>query len=287
MFNKNLFSCIKSSANDLENSVINLDHHHQQQQQQQSSASIKNKLKNKINSSLGRKRNKKVCLEKSTIKTSFNDDLKDSGLNLTEKNLLSSTTIFNSSNYYSIDFLHEGFYSDNSDFSDDSFMSLETTKLNSSLSSISSMESIASSKYNDSTLNEISSFKFHPLISSSRTSLIINQQVKSNFALSRKLTPFKTSSRKSLLNESKRVKLTLDEPISNFNEIEFNNLCKSYSIDIYDKLYDSNNFDSSINSNNISENKYSSTLLSIKNGSKLKCLNFSEFLKNEIYNSYF
>lgn len=285
MFNKNLFSCIKSSPNDLENSVISLD------QQQQSSASIKNKLKKKINSSLGRKRNKKVCLEKSTIKTSFNDDLKDSGLNLTEKNLLSSTTIFNSSNYYSIDFLHEGFYSDNSDFSDDSFMSLETTKLNSSLSSISSMESIVSSKNNDSTtLNDINSdidFKFHPLISSSRTSLIINQQVKSNFALSRKLTPFKTSSRKSLLNESKRVKLTLDEPISNFNEIEFNNLCKSYSIDIYDKLYDSNNFDSSINSNNISENKYSSTLLSIKNGSKLKCLNFSEFLKNEIYNSYF
>jgi hypothetical protein len=282
MFNKNLFSCIKSSPNDLENSVINLD------QQQQSSASIKNKLKKKINSSLGRKRNKKICLEKSTIKTSFNDDLKDSGLNLTEKNLLSSTTIFNSSNYYSIDFLHEGFYSDNSEFSDDSFMSLETTKFN---SSISSMESIVSSKNNnDSTLNDINSdidLKFHPLISSSRTSLIINQQVKSDFALSRKLTPFKTSSRKSLLNESKRVKLTLDEPISSFNEIEFNNLCKCYSIDIYDKLYDSNNFDSSINSNNISQNKYSSTLLSIKNESKLKCLNFSEFLKNEIYNSYF
>jgi hypothetical protein len=268
MFNKNPFSCIKSINKELESS------------DQLSATSIKNKLKKIISSLLGRKRNEKMCLEKSTIKANFNENLKDSELNLTEKNLLTSTKIFNSSNYYSIDFLHEGVYSD---FSDGSFMSLETTILNSSLLSISSMESIDFSRFyspfNDKPLIHS---KFCPLISSSRTSLIINQKIETDFSLSRKLKPFKTSRIKNLINESKKAKLTLDEPIASFNKITLNNSFKYY-------LINDSNFYSSINSDN-SENKYSSTLLSIKTfkrRSKLKYLNFSEFINNKIYGIYF
>ena len=108
--------------------------------------------------------------------------------------------------------------------------------------------------------------------------MIINQKIETDFFLSRKLKPFKTTRIKSLINESKKSKLTLEEPISSFNKISLNNSFKYYLID-----------DSSINSDN-SENKYSSPLLSIKTfkrRSKLKYLNFSEFINNKIYGIYF
>ena len=265
---------MKSIHKDLESSVISSG------QLSATSNKNKNKLKKIVSSLLGKRRNKKMRLEKSTIKINFNKNLKESRLNLTEKNLLTSTKTFNSSNHFSIDFSCEDVYSD---FSDGSFMSLETTILNSSLSSISSMESIDSSKiYSPSNDKPLIYSKFCPLISSSRTSLIINQKIETDFSSSRKLKPFKTSRIKSLINESKKAKLTLDEPIASFNNITLNNSCKYY-------LIDDSNFYSSINSDN-SENKYSSTLLSIKTfkrRSKIKFLNFSEFINNKIYGIYF
>ena len=104
MLNKNPFSCMKSIHKDLESSVISSG------QLSATSNKNKNKLKKIVSSLLGKRRNKKMRLEKSTIKINFNKNLKESRLNLTEKNLLTSTKTFNSSNHFSIDFSCEDVY---------------------------------------------------------------------------------------------------------------------------------------------------------------------------------
>ena len=164
--------------------------------------------------------------------------------------------------------------------------------MNSSLSSISSLESVDSAK-EESTLQETKmdcSFKyakrsrFHPLLTSSKVSLVnkSKSKISSDFALNKKLTPFKTSSRRSLLNESKRTAINLEESITSnvttsLNDSDFS--CKCYTIDIYEKIY-SLSSDSMLTNRNTS----SSTLLSLNDK---KRLTFNEFIKNEIYSNYF
>jgi len=326
---------MKSSSNENNENSMNetemekLKNFHKLVSNQEWRKAIRNKLKKKFNSSIGRRQFKKksradkplrnssssITSSASYIISSSNNNSKDSGLSITEKNfdsnLLSSTSIGNSNTYFSIDFLHEGFYSDNSDFSDDSFISVDdTTKLELSFSSIDSKSSLESvgeimtrsirtniTEENESriqsSLHEItneSNLKyaktFHPLISSSRVSLINHQaKVRSEYALPKKLAQFKTSSRKSLLNEPKKPDVS-KESIS----IDENDLLKFYSMNFYEHIH-MQLIDTSNESNTSYENVCSSTLLSIRNKhlteTKQKSLNFSEFLKNEIYKSYF
>ena len=67
-------------------------------------------------------------------------------------------------------------------------------------------------------------------------------------------------------------------------------LFKFYSMNFYENIH-MQLIDTSVQSNASNDNVCASTLLSLNSNhlaeTKRKCLNFSEFLKNEIYNSYF
>lgn len=323
MFNKNLFNCIKLSTNDLnDNSIINdpTTNPKMISNTQQWSISLRNKLKKKFNSSLKRIHRKR--LDKSASKDSgFNLSANTTNTNCSsssgnkssfDSNLLSSTK-YNST---TIDYLlHEGFFSDYSDCeeedeeyedseSDESFSSL------SSLSSIGSLESISASRTTLQEKNNKSEFKyakqtrFHPLISSSKVSLNnvnnmrnFNDSISSDIALQRKLTPFKTSSRKSLLlseqdrgEEEAKFKLT-DNDIDDAESINLSrittvtrtnanglsnvlNKCYSFYFSSFDLTHSNQTLDD--------YNAVCSSTLC-----KGKRITFNEFIRNEIYSNYF
>lgn len=299
MFNKNLFNCIKLSAttNLDDNSIINEPTKLNSQSTQQWSISLRNKLKKKFNSSLKRIHRKR--LDKSVNK--------DSGLNLSENNIINmnrslskssfDSNLLSSTKYVSttLDYLlHEGFFSDCSDYEDDDYDEDEEYESDESFNSLSSLSSISSSesinesrnnnKNNDSkTIQEIKPecryakrTRFHPLISSSKVSLNINNSndsISSDIAFQRKLTPFKTSSRKSLLLNEDESKIKLTEmSISSSESINLSRIASSNK-----KCY-SFYFNSGLDESNA---VCSSTLLSCKP------ISFNEFIKNEIYSNYF